>query len=621
MPYDEDGGAFVGRRDADSKENTSSAGNTDNSQEAQDAASSGIASVASRLAQTGLVGEKAAGILNNAADTVSAGAPGLIGAISSGIQTFGSSFTSYAKKVVDPITRAGESVSGVLNVSAKIGTTLVCASLASALGIGGVFLWPSFSGEMTADDVAIYSARVKKDCKEALVYAETYYGEHGDYAIPEKYNGIDVGLYGSCEGTFPRISADFGHGSYDRTHGSWAGFTWELYCHKNGISDIHAVNEADMSGVNEYGFSMIDDAYCIALAPELGGEVSINGGDELIFFFDNGKAIRTIACDAKNPSDPNYTIWGHNNGGGINVLEFLCYAGTGDEAHLDIDTSENVYTRLARSEGWDTVPNRVTSFSYNGPSVEYKEFYGGGSGSLLGGAGNASNAAKRAGYNGALDDCVVTTNHLGYSGDFAYVDFMIDIALDDDWGYYMGPPDLSGKQIDCSALVSLALYSCGYSCGDGIGAYWGMSYPWRHSTQSMYSGFRQSGFEEIDRDDRSEWRYGDILLWSSGGQDGHVAVYLGQDNGRDVFVHATGVWPSSEGAGAGPRDETKTEVCITYGNADTWKSPYKPLVFRINDNVERVEVSAGDRAIIDGLEINPDKSNPDYDRWHSWNVL
>lgn len=624
MPYDENGGAYVGR-DTEEKPQKSGEASVAESVGSTGVAASRFADMTNKLSEGGKVGEAAANALNGAAQAVSAGPVGIIGALRAGAQGAKTAFTSTAKKAAKPVKQAGESLGGLLNVSANVGTTIVASVLASALGLGGYAFWPMITGEMTADEVAIYSARVKKDCPEALELAEAYYGDHGQYAIPEEYDGQPVGTFGSCEGTFPRINADFGCGSYDRNHGSWAGYTWELYCNKNGIADVHAINESDMSGVSEYGFSMIDDAYCIALAPELGGEVSINGGDELIFFFDNGKAIRTIACDAKSSGDSNYTIWGHSQGGCINVLEFMCYGGTGDEAPLAIDTSENVYTRLARNEGWDTIPNRVTSFSYNGPSAEFKEFYGGSHGSILDGASNASKSARLAGYNGVLDGCLVESEYTGYSGDYAYVDFMIDIALDDDWGYRMvAEPSLVNREIDCSGLVSLALYASGYDCGNGGSAYWGMSYPWRHSTLTLYTGLRNSGFEEVDKNDRSKWKYGDILLWSAGGQDGHVAVYLGQDNGREVFVHATGIWgrgADDDGSGAGVRDETKTEVCITYGSVDNWVSGMStPSVYRINDNVKRIEISESDKAIIDGLDIDPDKSNPDYERWHSWNA-
>lgn len=89
--------------------------------------------------------------------------------------------------------------------------------------------------------------------------------------------------------------------------------------------------------------AMLDDYYLVAVAPTFG-----QPGDVIIVYLDNGEKFKAIIGDAKNPSNSNYTKWGHmlSPTGNIDVIEWESTTPNKNEINLGSWRSRKV-TKIA----------------------------------------------------------------------------------------------------------------------------------------------------------------------------------------------------------------------------------------------------------------------------------
>ena len=122
------------------------------------------------------------------------------------------------------------------------------------------------------------------------VFRSTAYGL-GDIAIPQIYEGYDVGTIYTCTPHYGTWNWVYNQG---RVHAAWI-----------QAGSVYSENVA-----------MIDDKYLIACTETFG-----RVGDWVTFYFEDGEAIECIIADAKSEGDPNWTPWGHIHGNQIDVIE------------------------------------------------------------------------------------------------------------------------------------------------------------------------------------------------------------------------------------------------------------------------------------------------------------
>lgn len=125
-----------------------------------------------------------------------------------------------------------------------------------------------------------------------------------------------------------------------------------------------------------------------------------------------------------------------------------------------------------------------------------------------------------------------------------YVNFMLEKAANNTFGYDQVYRWGEKGDYDCSSLVISAIRSAGVGTNTA------------DDTHNMLPTLTQAGFVWIQ--DLSDLRYGDILL----NVEHHTAVYLG----RGLIVHASGN-EYGRATGGRPGDQTGKEICVrTYYN-------------------------------------------------------
>ena len=122
------------------------------------------------------------------------------------------------------------------------------------------------------------------------VFRSTAYGM-GDIAIPQTYEGYEVGTIYTC-------TPHYG--------------TWSWVYNQARVRDAWV----EAGSVYSENVAMIDDKYLIACTETFG-----RVGDWVTFYFENGEAVECIIADAKSPGDANWTPWGHIHGLQIDVIE------------------------------------------------------------------------------------------------------------------------------------------------------------------------------------------------------------------------------------------------------------------------------------------------------------
>lgn len=274
-------------------------------------------------------------------------AAGAAGAATQGIKNLPQTAKHALGRAFGPVgaafTRAGGSVANILHVPRAVGNGLVSLALLGLLG-GGLMLTSGngFNHAWFTD----YDECVWVEAAEA----SSSYGS-AENVIPEPY------------GDEYTVCVPYDTYSYGYTQGE--------------LQDYWRAQGAEVTDETP----SIGGRYMVATTLKYG-----NVGDQVDFYLDDGTVIPVIISDIKNESDPGCNEWGHNDG--HCVLEFQYHSGMGYD--VGKGNPQNYVPGLNghRVAGWTNLGKNVLS-----------------DGSVVSGAGNATNSAANKSAMDALDEC------------------------------------------------------------------------------------------------------------------------------------------------------------------------------------------------------------------------
>ena len=166
-------------------------------------------------------------------------------------------------------------------------------------------------------------------------------GAFGSIEIPET---VDVDGTAVRVGTFASYECDIWDSAVDGWVTEPGQNPWTMF----------SIWAAHGSKYDEQGFATIDGRYMIACTAKFG-----EWGDEVVFYFDDGRSISCIVTDQKDETDAHGTPaleWGHREGDEIGVLEFFGKPEAGPSCYYTISV-----------DGRNLAGCRVTSAENLGP--------------------------------------------------------------------------------------------------------------------------------------------------------------------------------------------------------------------------------------------------------------
>lgn len=365
---------------------------------------------------------------------------------------------------------------------------------------------------------------------------------------------------------------------YNGMYNFYSYMAWQLITDPSTLQ--YQLREDAGQNFDSEGFGVIEGRYVIACC-ERYGEI----GDYINWTLANGNLLMTVIGEHKSSLDPNNNGWGHVDGNGLNVIEFVVDYDTWYYPMHDNPGTETCHPEWAGElQGYDKVGNywtggvddfmgsvcAISGERYVNGSVRNVYFIG---------------TVQSDGYIYFNDDVMwrcysdgsnlqrfyftkeiwVRSNDItninirnlstaggtslppGGAGVEAAVNWAIAIANDNSHGYDQPTRD-SGVDFDCSSLVSWAFRENGFNIPSPSPATW-----------TMVSAFTDAGFTWYPGmgNDSSELYRGDILLWEPQ-SNGHTAIYIGEGELVEALINEFG---GISGGQAG--DQTGNEIRIT----------------------------------------------------------
>ena len=276
-----------------------------------------------------------------------------------GVRALPGAIKNVVSRVTTPvgrvINRVGTRMAYMLGVPTGAANAGIAVLLVLATAFGGGALLGN-----TPFDIAVWSDY--DDCLFDFSDPEQAFASYGkgENQIPEPYGSGGFTVTG------------YGEGGWHYTDGSTAAIAqgtnqrkvWERW-------------RAAGSKYTEH-IATIDGRYLVATTDTYGA-----CGDSVDFFLDDGTRIPCILADVKSSGDSNWNKWGHDN----NVLEF------------EVDIKHYLRTGNPGTNGWyedEWGGKRVASWTNLGGASD---------GSIIGGAGSATNSASAANAVNGMDAC------------------------------------------------------------------------------------------------------------------------------------------------------------------------------------------------------------------------